>query len=166
MSYYELAVAEGANVVLGGGVPDMPDHLAGGAWVQPTIWTGLADDARVVNEEIFGPCCHIRPFDAEEEAVALANDTTYGLSAAVFGADMAQAEAVARRLNAGAVSINDGGLTVEVFDAEHTSFNFSGLGASRCGRPGLERFFRQKALMIRHGEARGVDSINEANAPS
>ena len=56
-------VEQGATVVTGGGVPDMPRDLREGAWVQPTIWTGLSDDAVVVTEEIFGPCCHIRPFD-------------------------------------------------------------------------------------------------------
>ncbi|SEB31541.1 2-hydroxymuconate semialdehyde dehydrogenase [Pseudomonas frederiksbergensis] len=60
LSYYQQAVDDGATVVTGGGVPEMPAHLAGGAWVQPTIWTGLSDNSAVVTEEIFGPCCHIR----------------------------------------------------------------------------------------------------------
>ncbi|HBT57039.1 MAG TPA: 5-carboxymethyl-2-hydroxymuconate semialdehyde dehydrogenase, partial [Pseudomonas sp.] len=51
---------------------------------QPTIWTGLKDDSAVVTEEIFGPCCHIRPFDSEEEAVALANSLPYGLASAIW----------------------------------------------------------------------------------
>lgn len=101
LAYYELAAAEGANVMLGGGVPDMPDDLAGGAWVQPTIWTGLADDARVVNEEIFGPCCHIRPFDTEEEAVELANATSYGLAAAVWTENLSRALRVSPRIETG-----------------------------------------------------------------
>jgi len=54
------------------------DALAGGAWVQPTIWTDLPESSRVVREEIFGPCCHIAPFSTEDEALALANDTPYG----------------------------------------------------------------------------------------
>ena len=78
LSYYRRAVEQGATVVTGGGVPDMPETLRGGAWVQPTIWTGLADDADCITQEIFGPCCHIRPFDSEEEAIALANATPYG----------------------------------------------------------------------------------------
>lgn len=60
-SYYELAASEGAQVVIGGGVPDMPEELSGGSWIEPTIWTGLGDNARLVTEEIFGPCCHIAP---------------------------------------------------------------------------------------------------------
>ena len=74
LSYYKLAEEEGATVIIGGGVPDMGSKLNAGAWVEPTIWTGLDDNARVVCEEIFGPCCHIRPFDSEEEVIALAND--------------------------------------------------------------------------------------------
>lgn len=84
LSYYQQAVDDGATVVTGGGVPEMPAHLAGGAWVQPTIWTGLADDSAVVTEEIFGPCCHIRPFDSEEEAIELANSLPYGLASAIW----------------------------------------------------------------------------------
>src|SRR3546814_9151292 len=73
----------------------MPDELSGGHWVQPTIWTGLADEASVWNEEIFGPCCHIRPFGSEEEAIAVANATDYGLSAAIFTQDLSRAHRVA-----------------------------------------------------------------------
>ena len=106
LSYYQLAVEEGAQVVLGGGVPDMPKELAGGAWVQPTIWTGLADDSRVVREEIFGPCCHIRPFDTEEEAIALANDTNYGLAAAVWTENVSRALRVSTAIDCGIVWVN------------------------------------------------------------
>jgi len=106
LSYYELAVSEGANVVLGGGVPDMPEELSAGAWVQPTIWTGLADDARVIREEIFGPCCHIRPFDTEEEAIALANDTPYGLAAAVWTENVSRALRVSPQIDCGICWVN------------------------------------------------------------
>ncbi len=106
LSYYQLAVEEGAEVVLGGGVPDMPAELVGGAWVQPTIWTGLADDARVVNEEIFGPCCHIRPFDTEEEAIILANDTSYGLAAAIWTENTSRALRVSTQINCGIAWVN------------------------------------------------------------
>jgi len=106
LSYYELAVTEGANVVLGGGVPAMPEELAGGAWVQPTIWTGLSDDARVVNEEIFGPCCHIRPFDSEDEVIALANNTPYGLAAAVWTENLSRALRVSQQIDCGICWVN------------------------------------------------------------
>lgn len=106
LSYYQLAVEEGANVIIGGGIPDMGPILNEGAWIEPTIWTGLSDDARVVREEIFGPCCHIRPFDTEEEVIALANDTEYGLAAAVWTENGARAIRVAERINAGVVWVN------------------------------------------------------------
>ena len=101
LSYYELAKEEGANVVLGGGVPDMPGELAGGAWVEPTIWTGLPESSRIVREEIFGPCCHIQPFDDEEEAIRLANDTPYGLAAAIWSQDVSRILRVTPRIEAG-----------------------------------------------------------------
>ncbi len=105
LGYYDLAVQEGATVVLGGGVPDMPG-LEAGAWVEPTIWTGLPDDARVITEEVFGPCCHIRPFDSEEEVVALANNTHYGLGAAVWTENASRAIRVSEQLEVGLVWVN------------------------------------------------------------
>ncbi|WP_407280637.1 2-hydroxymuconic semialdehyde dehydrogenase [Aromatoleum evansii] len=106
LSYYRKAVEEGATVVTGGGVPQMPGELAEGAWVEPTIWTGLPDDAAVVREEIFGPCCHIRPFDSENEVVALANDTEYGLSTTIWTKDLARAHRVAARVDVGITWVN------------------------------------------------------------
>ncbi|WP_454916564.1 2-hydroxymuconic semialdehyde dehydrogenase [Xanthobacter sediminis] len=106
LSYYKLALEEGATLVTGGGVPDMPGELANGAWIAPTIWTGLPDDARVVNEEIFGPCCHIRPFDTEEEAIRLANSTPYGLAAAVWTQNLSRAHRVAAKMEVGICWVN------------------------------------------------------------
>jgi aminomuconate-semialdehyde/2-hydroxymuconate-6-semialdehyde dehydrogenase len=106
LSYYKLALEEGATLVTGGGVPEMPGELSQGAWIQPTIWTGLKDDARVVNEEVFGPCCHIRPFDTEEEAVRLANATRYGLAAAVWTENLSRAHRVAAKMEVGICWVN------------------------------------------------------------
>ena len=106
LSYYRKAVEEGATVVTGGGVPEMPGALAGGAWVQPTIWTGLPESAAVVREEIFGPCCHIRPFDSEDEVVNMANDTDYGLSTTIWTTNLARAHRVAARIEVGITWIN------------------------------------------------------------
>ncbi|QEW06828.1 2-hydroxymuconic semialdehyde dehydrogenase [Nitrincola iocasae] len=104
--YYDLAVQEGARVEIGGGIPDMGAELNDGAWIEPTIWTGLADDARVIREEIFGPCCHIRPFDTEAEVIALANDTEYGLAAAIWTENSSRAVRVAEQVEAGLVWVN------------------------------------------------------------
>ncbi len=106
LSYYRLAKEEGATVVTGGGVPAMPDGLAGGAWIEPTIWTGLDDSARVVREEIFGPCCHVSPFDTEEEVLGRANDTEYGLACAIWTKDLARAHRVAQRMDVGISWVN------------------------------------------------------------
>lgn len=105
--YYGLAKEEGATVEIGGGIPDMGDaELNAGAWIEPTIWTGLSDNARVVREEIFGPCCHIRPFDSEDEVIALANDTDYGLAATLWTESTSRAVRVAEQIEAGLVWVN------------------------------------------------------------
>ena len=106
MSYYAKAAAEGANVVTGGGVPNMPADLADGHWVQPTIWTGLPETATVVREEIFGPCCHISPFDSEDEVINKANANDYGLSTTIWTTNLARAHRVAARVEVGITWIN------------------------------------------------------------
>jgi len=106
LSYYQQAKDQGATVVTGGGAPDMPDDLAGGAWVQPTIWTGLPETSSVVCEEIFGPCCHVQPFDSEDEVVAMANDTDYGLAAAVWTENASRAHRVAAQIECGICWVN------------------------------------------------------------
>lgn len=106
LSYYQKARAEGATVVTGGGTPDMPDTMRHGAWVQPTIWTGLPESASVIQEEIFGPCCHIAPFDTEEEVVQLANATPYGLAATVWTKDIGTAHRLGAALEVGICWVN------------------------------------------------------------
>jgi aminomuconate-semialdehyde/2-hydroxymuconate-6-semialdehyde dehydrogenase len=108
LGYYRLAEREGATVHCGGGVPSFgaDDERRGGSYVQPTVWTGLKQDARCQQEEIFGPVCHVAPFDTEDEAVRLANDTQYGLAASVWTTDLDRAHRVARRLDAGLVWVN------------------------------------------------------------
>jgi aminomuconate-semialdehyde/2-hydroxymuconate-6-semialdehyde dehydrogenase len=106
LSYYDNARAEGARVVTGGGVPAVPAELAEGCWVEPTIWTGLPETATVMKEEIFGPCCHITPFDAEDEVIRLANDTPYGLSTTIWTRDLARAHRVAGEIEVGLTWIN------------------------------------------------------------
>ena len=106
LQYFERARAEGATVVTGGGVPTMPAALAGGSWIEPTVWTGLPETSAVVREEIFGPCCHVQPFDTDDEAIALANDTPYGLAASVYSTDISRAHRVASQLHVGVCWVN------------------------------------------------------------
>ena len=106
LRYYQLAVEEGANVVTGGGIPSFGDARDEGAWVEPTVWTGLAETARCVREEIFGPVCHVAPFSDEEEAIAKANDSAYGLAGAIWTTNLSRAHRVARRIEAGIVWVN------------------------------------------------------------
>jgi aminomuconate-semialdehyde/2-hydroxymuconate-6-semialdehyde dehydrogenase len=106
LDYYGLALREGAAVVTGGGVPAMPEALAKGHWIEPTIWTGLPDTARIVQEEIFGPCCHIAPFDTEDEVVERANNTPYGLAASVWTTNLATAHHMGSALEVGTCWIN------------------------------------------------------------
>lgn len=106
LGYYDLAVQEGAKTVTGGGVPKFGDERDNGFYVQPTIWTGLAEDSRCVKEEIFGPVCHITPFDSEEEVVDLANDCVYGLMSSTWTTDLSKAHRVGAALECGINYVN------------------------------------------------------------
>jgi len=106
LGYYKKAVEEGATVVTGGGVPEMPARFKDGCWVQPTIWTGLPETASVITEEIFGPCCHIAPFDGEDEVLRKVNDNLYGLATSIFTQDIGRANRMAQQIEVGLAWIN------------------------------------------------------------
>ncbi len=106
LSYYKKARDEGATVVTGGGIPKLDGDLTGGSWVEPTIWTGLPETSAVVREEIFGPCCHIRPFDHEDEVIALANDTEYGLATTIWTTNLSRAHRVSAKIDVGICWVN------------------------------------------------------------
>lgn len=106
LSYYRKAVEDGATVVLGGGVPDMPADIKGGYWIEPTIWTGIDESSVTVREEIFGPCCAVMPFDTEEEVIRRANDTPYGLCASVWTENMSRGHRVGAALDVGICWVN------------------------------------------------------------
>ncbi|QBJ96490.1 2-hydroxymuconic semialdehyde dehydrogenase [Rhodococcus sp. ABRD24] len=131
LDYFALAEEAGAKVLTGGGVPDVGADLRGGSWIEPTLWTGLTNTDRAVREEIFGPVAALIPFDTEEEAIALANDTEYGLAAAVWTNDLRRGHRVAGRMNVGISWVNTW------FTRELRS-PFGGAGLSGVGREGGE----------------------------
>jgi aminomuconate-semialdehyde/2-hydroxymuconate-6-semialdehyde dehydrogenase len=129
LSYMELARQEGAQVITGGGAPELEGPASGGFFVQPTVWTGLSEQARCVKEEVFGPVCHVQPFDTEEEALAMANDSEYGLCAAVWTHDVRRAHRLAAQLDTGMVWVN-------AWFLRDLRTPFGGVGRSGLGREG------------------------------
>jgi aminomuconate-semialdehyde/2-hydroxymuconate-6-semialdehyde dehydrogenase len=129
LSYYRLAEEEGATVVTGGGMQKFGDDRDNGFYVQPTIYTGLSESARCIKEEIFGPVCHVAPFDSEEEAVAMANDTKYGLAASIWTGDLKRGHRVAQQMKAGITWVN-------CWFLRDLRTPFGGVGLSGIGREG------------------------------
>ncbi len=139
------AVEKGAVVHCGGEV----EKLGGGWWCRPTVLTEVNHTMKVMTEETFGPIMPIMPFSSVESAISLANDTIYGLSAAVFAETQAEAIEIGRHIDAGAISINDAGLTAMMHEGEKNAFKLSGLGDSRMGPSSLTRFLRKKAFLVK-----------------
>ena len=129
LRYFDLAEQAGAKVVTGGGTPDLGPALDGGAWIQPTLWTGLTNADRPVREEIFGPVAALIPFDTEQEAIAMANDTDYGLAAAVWTNDLRRGHRVAQRMDVGMAWVN-------TWFLRDLRSPFGGAGLSGIGREG------------------------------
>lgn len=104
LSYIEKGRAEGATLITGGGIPN---NVSGeGAYVQPTVFANVTDDMTIAREEIFGPVMCVLDFDDEDEVLARANATEFGLAGGVFTADLARAHRVVDRLEAGTLWIN------------------------------------------------------------
>jgi aminomuconate-semialdehyde/2-hydroxymuconate-6-semialdehyde dehydrogenase len=105
LSYYSQARESGATVIVGGGVPTVANH-DNGYWIEPTVWTGLTEDSSVVRDEIFGPCTHVTPFDDEEEALTLANNSPYGLATSLWTSNLSRAHRVSRQIEVGICWVN------------------------------------------------------------
>jgi aldehyde dehydrogenase (NAD+) len=140
-SYIRSGIAEGATLVTGG--PEAPEGLERGFFVKPTVFSNVTTDMTIAREEIFGPVLSIIPYDTEEEAVAIANDTIYGLAGGVWSRDAAKADAVARVLRTGRVRVNGGPLNRM---APHGGYRQSGFGRE-WGRYGIEEFLEVKSIL-------------------
>jgi aldehyde dehydrogenase (NAD+) len=138
--YINKGIDEGAKLVTGGA--EAPEGLDKGFFVQPTVFSDVTRTMTIANEEIFGPVLSIIPYDSEEEAIEIANDTPYGLSGGVSSGDPARAEKVARQLRTGQVDINGGAFNPS---APFGGYKQSGIGRER-GRYGLEEFVETKAM--------------------
>ncbi len=131
VGYFEKACAARATVVTGGECLELTGDMAGGFWVRPTIWTGLSEDSTPMREEIFGPVCHIAPFDSEDEVIRMANNTPYGLAATLWTENLSRAHRVAPKLEVGIVWVN-------CWNLRDLRTPFGGAKQSGIGREGGE----------------------------
>ncbi|MBO1905418.1 aldehyde dehydrogenase family protein [Microvirga sp. 3-52] len=136
----EAGIKEGATLVAGG--PGRPAELSKGYYIRPTVFADVTNDMTIAREEIFGPVVSIIPYDSEEEAISIANDTVYGLSSYVTSADPERARKIARRIRAGMVHINGAGGDVA---APFGGYKQSGNGRE-WGRYGFEDFLEVKSM--------------------
>jgi acyl-CoA reductase-like NAD-dependent aldehyde dehydrogenase len=140
--HVEDARARGARVAVGGRRPDRPGH-----WFEPTVLADVNQDMAIMREETFGPTLPIMRVADADEAVRLANDSPYGLGAAVYSRDVARGEAVARRLESGAVCVNDALLNYYALELPMGGTKASGMGY-RHGPGGIRKFTQHQALLI------------------
>lgn len=142
LAYIDKGKQEGARLLLGGGVPA---HLEKGFYVEPTVFMDVGNDMTIAREEIFGPVLAVIAYDGEEDAVRIANDSDYGLSAGVWSASEERALAVARRLRTGTVNVNGGNFYGA--DAPFGGYKQSGLGRE-MGREGFEEYLETKTIAL------------------
>ncbi len=146
--YIDIGKAEGATLAHGGGIPVM-QGFEGGAWIEPTVFTGVTDHMRIAREEIFGPVMAVFSFDDEDEAVARANDTEFGLSAGVFTRDLARAHRVIGQIKAGSCWINN-------YNLAPSEIAFGGFRKSGIGRENsieaLRHYSQVKTVYVETGD--------------
>ncbi|MCK0517345.1 aldehyde dehydrogenase family protein [Williamsia sp. DF01-3] len=151
LGYIAQGVSEGGQVTTGGtSAPELPDHLSGGFFVSPTVIAGLDNSSTPAREEIFGPVMTVIAYDSEEDAIAIANDSPYGLAGSIFSASTERALAVAHRIRTGSISIN-GGLYYGA-DSPYGGYKTSGVGRQN-GIEGFEQYLETKSIAwIAHQE--------------
>jgi aldehyde dehydrogenase (NAD+) len=138
----EKGKAEGAKLVTGGGRP-AGEEFAKGHWVEPTLFVDVDNSMTIAQEEIFGPVLVVIPYDTEDDAVRIANDSIYGLSGGVFSGSVERSLAVARRIRTGGLSINGGAPYGP--DLPFGGFKASGIGRQN-GEPGFEQYLEVKSV--------------------
>ena len=138
--YLDLALREGGTFACGGG---RPAKLSAGFYIEPTVISGLGNDARVAREEIFGPVLVVLPHDGDADAVRIANDSPFGLSGTVFGNDRVRIDWVVSRLRAGTINVN-GGVWYSG-DVPFGGYKQSGIGRE-MGLAGFEECLQIKAV--------------------
>jgi aldehyde dehydrogenase (NAD+) len=140
--YIQKGQDEGARLVTGGA--EAPEGLDKGYFVRPTVFSDVRTDMTIAQEEIFGPVLSILPYDDEEEAVRIANDTVYGLAGGVWSGDVERAKAVARRIRTGQVEVNGGSFNPM---APFGGYKQSGHGRE-LGKFGIEEYLETKSLQL------------------
>ena len=138
--YIKTGVTEGATLIAGG--PEAPEGLEKGYFIRPTVFSNVFNNMRIAQEEIFGPVLSIIPYDTEEEAIAIANDTSYGLSGAVWGGTKEHAIEVAQKLRTGQVDVNGADFNPL---APFGGYKQSGMGRER-GPYGFEEYVEVKSI--------------------
>jgi aldehyde dehydrogenase (NAD+) len=140
--YIQKGVDEGATLVTGGA--EQPDDLPKGYYVKPTVFANVDTSMTIAQEEIFGPVLSVIPYDDEDDAVRIANDSVYGLSGGVWGGDKERATAVARKVRTGQLEVNGGSFNAV---APFGGYKQSGNGRE-LGKYGLEEFLQTKSLQL------------------
>jgi aldehyde dehydrogenase (NAD+) len=140
-SYIRKGIAEGAEVLIGG--EGRPKGWEAGYYVKPTVFVNVTNEMTIAREEIFGPVLSVIAYDSEDEAVRIANDSPYGLHAAVLGSDLQRARRVASQIRAGRIVINN---MTDDPQAPWGGFKYSGIGRE-YGRYGIEAFLETRAIL-------------------
>lgn len=149
LGYIDIAKNEGAECVLGGGRPSDP-MLGNGWFVEPTIFASVRNDMRIAQEEVFGPVLSVIPFDSDEEAIHIANDTTYGLAAGFWTQDMRRILRVSAAIQAGTVWVNT--YRTISYMSPLGGYKHSGIGREN-GMSSIQNYMQTKSVMISTAES-------------